>query len=227
MSVTDESSVEGVGPHFSVARMLDVRRRTRHAVHAIADNIKVGMREDEARAMARDTLDELGLRRGWHPTLVRFGPNTIRQFLDRDGGEIVLGSDDIFFVDIGPIFDDVEGDAGETFVTGHNPEYVRAANDVRDIWNDVRNAWFTERLTGRDLYEFAKRSCDERGWQLNLELTGHRISDYPHKAHFSGPMSGVDIVPAPDLWVLEIGLAHPARTYGAFYEDTLLDDQSF
>jgi Xaa-Pro aminopeptidase len=207
--------------------MLDVRRRTRYAVHAIADKIEVGMREDDARAMARDTLDELGLRRGWHPTLVRFGPNTIRQFLDRDGGEVELESDDIFFVDIGPIFDNVEGDAGETFVTGHNPDYVRAANDVHDIWNDVRDAWFTDRLTGRDLYEFAERSCDERGWQLNLELTGHRISDFPHKAHFSGPMSSVDIVPAPDLWVLEIGLAHPTRTFGAFYEDTLLDDQSF
>ena len=43
------------------------------------------MSENDARAMARDTLEEMGLRRGWHPTLVRFGPNTVRQFLDRDG----------------------------------------------------------------------------------------------------------------------------------------------
>jgi methionyl aminopeptidase len=224
--VPNESAVEGVGPNFTVARMLDVRRRTRQAVHAIAARVEVGMREVDARAMARDTLEELGLRRGWHPTLLRFGPNTIRQFLDRDGGEVVLGSDDIFFIDIGPIFDDIEGDAGETFVTGHRPEYVRAASDVREIWDNVRNAWFADKLTGRDLYAFAERCCGERGWQLNLELTGHRISDYPHKAHFAGAMSSVDIVPATDLWVLEIGLKHPSDRFGAFYEDTLLEDQS-
>jgi hypothetical protein len=40
-------------------------------------------------------------------------------------------------------------------------------------------------------------------------------------------MSSVDIVPAPDLWVLEIGLADPIHRFGAFYEDTFLDDQSF
>ena len=94
-------------------------------------------------------------------------------------------------------------------------------------WIRPRDAWFYESLTGRDLYAFAARACREREWSLNLELNGHRISDYPHKAHFRGPMSNVDIVPSPDLWVLEIGLAHPERTFGAFYEDTLLEDQSF
>jgi hypothetical protein len=39
-------------------------------------------------------------------------------------------------------------------------------------------------------------------------------------------MAEVDIVPSPDLWVLEILIAHPAGTFGAFYEDTLLVDQS-
>ena len=185
------------------------------------------MSEHDARAMARNTLEEMGLRRGWHPTLVRFGPNTIRQFLDRDGGGVILESDDIFFIDIGPVHNDVEGDAGETFTTGHNTEHLRAASDVLEVWNEVRDAWFYESRSGRDLYSFADRACRERDWRLNIELTGHRISDYPHKAHFGGSMSNVDIVPSPDLWVLEIGLAHPDRTFGAFYEDTLLADQSF
>jgi methionyl aminopeptidase len=220
------TAIEGVGPSFSVDKMLDMRRRTRDAVHAIAAKVEVGMREVDARTMARDTLDELGLRRGWHPTIVRFGPNTVRQFLEREGGEVILGSDDIFFVDIGPIFENLEGDAGDTFVTGDNPEYARAASDVRAIWHLVREAWFVKRLTGRDLYAYAERCCVERGWRLNLELTGHRISDYPHRAHFDGAMSEVDVVPATDLWVLEIGLAHPTELFGAFYEDTLLEDQS-
>jgi len=185
------------------------------------------MSEHDARALARDILEEMGLRRGWHPILVRFGPNTMLQFLDREGGDVTLGADDIFFVDIGPVYNGVEGDAGETFTTGHNPEHLRAASDVLAVWNEVRDAWFYEQRSGRDLYAFAERACRTRNWRLNLDLTGHRISDYPHKAHFNGAMSTVDIVPSPDLWVLEIGLAHPDGTFGAFYEDTLLEDQSF
>jgi hypothetical protein len=29
------------------------------------------------------------------------------------------------------------------------------------------------------------------------------------------------------LWVLEIAIAHPHKSFGAFYEDLLLEDQSF
>jgi hypothetical protein len=40
-------------------------------------------------------------------------------------------------------------------------------------------------------------------------------------------MAAVDIRPNPNLWVLEIAIRHPVREFGAFYEDLLLDDQSF
>jgi hypothetical protein len=33
--------------------------------------------------------------------------------------------------------------------------------------------------------------------------------------------------PNPSLWVLEIAIVHPERQFGAFYEDLLLEDQSF
>jgi hypothetical protein len=40
-------------------------------------------------------------------------------------------------------------------------------------------------------------------------------------------MADVAIVPAPDLWVLEIAIVHPDGSFGAFYEDMLLVDQEF
>jgi hypothetical protein len=40
-------------------------------------------------------------------------------------------------------------------------------------------------------------------------------------------MAAVDFRPAPLLWVLEIAIIHPGRKFGAFYEDLLLDSQSF
>jgi methionyl aminopeptidase len=222
-----ESPLEGVGPSYSIDKMLDMRVRTRKAVHAIAANVEIGMSEHEARAMARRVLSELGLRRGWHPIIVRLGSNTSRQFLDRSGDDVILGDNDIFFVDIGPIYGDVEGDAGETFVRGEDPSHLRAMHDVRAIWDEVRAAWLEKDLTGESLYALATQSAADRGWELNLDLSGHRLSDYPHRVHFDGAMADIAIVPAPDLWVLEIAIIHPERTFGAFYEDMLLVDQAY
>ena len=65
------------------------------------------------------------------------------------------------------------------------------------------------------------------GWKLNMDLSGHRLSDFPHSAHYDGPLAEVEFRPNPNLWVLEIAIAHPERKFGAFYEDLLLEDQSF
>jgi methionyl aminopeptidase len=223
--VSTKSDIESVGTSFSLDKMLHTRRLTVEAVHHIAAKIEPGMTERASRKIALSTLASMGLRRGWHPALVRFGENTTKDFLDRSNLDITLGENDIFFVDIGPIFGDTEGDAGDTFVEGDNPEHHRIKRDVREIWNLARTDWFELGLTGRDLYNTAQRYSAERGWKLNFELAGHRLSDYPHHAHYSGSMGEVDIVPSSDLWVLEIHVAHPEGTFGAFFEDTLLVDQ--
>jgi methionyl aminopeptidase len=224
--VSTSSDLEGVGASFSLDKMLHTRRLTIEAVHRIAARVEPGMTERSARTSALSVLSSMGLRRGWHPALVRFGENTTKDFLDRSNLDITLGENDVYFVDIGPIFEDTEGDAGDTFVVGTNPEHHRIKRDVREIWDLTRADWFALGLTGRDLYNAAQRYSHERGWMLNFELTGHRLSDYPHKAHYGGSMAEVDIVPSPDLWVLEIHIAHPRGEFGAFYEDTLLLDQS-
>jgi methionyl aminopeptidase len=225
--MTMTSDLEGTGEKFSLAQLMEVRTRTRKAVHMIADQVKVGMVEEDAKAMARNTLSELGMRRGWHHIIVRFGPNTTKDFMERSEPGVVLGADDIFFVDIGPIYEGTEGDAGDTFVVGADPDHHRAKLEVRDIWDQVRDEWFASGMTGRDLYDFATETAAGLGWKLNLDLSGHRLSDYPHSAHYDGAMAEVDFRPSPNLWVLEIAIAHPERPFGAFYEDLLLEDQSF
>ena len=63
------------------------------------------------------------------------------------------------------------------------------------------------------------------GWELNMDLSGHRISEFPHEAHYAGSMADLDFTPsAGPLWVLEIHIRHPTEKYGAFYEDMLLED---
>ena len=223
----DMESIEATGTHFSVDELMYVRARTRRAVHMIADKVKVGMAEEEAKDVARSILTSLGMRRGWHHIIVRCGSNTTKDFMARSEPGVVLQPDDIFFIDIGPIFQNCEGDAGDTFVFGDNPDHHRAKADVRTIWEEIRRVWFDEGVTGQDLYRRAEETAATYGWKLNLDLSGHRLSDYPHSAHYDGSLADVGFRPKPNLWVLEIAIAHPDGGFGAFYEDLLLEDQSF
>jgi Xaa-Pro aminopeptidase len=227
MAMLDQSELEGTGEKFSVDLLMEMRTRTRTAVHLIADAVKVGMTEETAKTTAREILTNMGMRRGWHHIIVRCGPNTTKDFMERSEPGVVLGENDIFFVDIGPIYGDTEGDAGETFVLGNNPEHLRAKRDVRLIWDQVREKWFAEGVTGKELYDFAVETSEGYGWKLNLDLSGHRLSDYPHSAHYDGALAKIEFRPNPNLWVLEIAIVHPDGSFGAFYEDLLLEDQSF
>jgi methionyl aminopeptidase len=225
--MTAVSVLEATGERFAVQPFLEMRQRTRRAVNDIASRVKVGMVEEDARAMARDVLSDQGMRKGWHHIIVRFGPNTTKDFMEPSDKGIVLGSDDIFFVDIGPVYGEQEGDGGDTFVFGSDPAHHRAKADVKVIWDDVRDRWFHDGLTGRDLYDYAEKKSVEKGWRLNRDLSGHRLSEFPHSVHYDGAMAAVDFRPSPLLWVLEIAIIHPERKFGAFYEDLLLENQSF
>jgi methionyl aminopeptidase len=227
MAVTDVATIEGCGRAFELDGFMAVRARTRRAVHMIAGQITPGMSEEQAKEIARVTLASLEMRRGWHHIIVRCGSNTTKDFMERSEPGVVLQDNDIFFIDIGPVYGDFEGDAGDTFVFGDNPLHLKAQRDVREIWEIVRAKWLGEQISGVDLYEFAIETTEARGWKLNMDLSGHRLSDYPHSAHYDGPLAEVGFKPNPNLWVLEIAIAHPDKTFGAFYEDLLLEDQSF
>lgn len=225
--MTTTQDLEATGAAFSVERLLDMRVRTRKAVNAIAERIQPGMVEEDAAAMARELLGTMGMRKGWHRVIIRFGPNTTKDFMAPSEPGIRLGTEDIYFIDIGPNYEGIEGDAGETFVFGDNADHHRAKRDVRELWDQVRDVWLTQGMTGRELYEYATKVTEERGWKLNLDLSGHRLSDFPHEAIYEGPLADIDFRPKPNLWVLEMAIIHPDGSFGAFYEDLLLEDQSF
>ncbi len=147
--------------------------------------------------------------------------------MERSEPGVVLQENDIFFVDIGPYSGTQKAMPAIPSSFGDDPDHHRAKRDVRTIWEDVRRVWFDEHITGQDLYHYAEKATGELGWKLNLDLSGHRLSDYPHSAHYDGSLAEVGFRPNPNLWVLEIAIAHPDGGFGAFYEDLLLEDQSF
>jgi Metallopeptidase family M24 len=225
--VIEQSHLEKVGSAFARDPMLAIRDKTRAAIHFIASKVTPGMVEEDAVAMARDHLASLGMLRGWHDVYVRFGTNTTKTFGAPSDPGVVLGEDDIFFLDIGPVYEQWEGDGGDTFVTGSDVAMARSAEDARTLFHVVRGKWASEGWTGKQLYDFADGAARDMGWELNLDLSGHRISDFPHAAIYEGPMATVDFCPSPLIWVLEIHIRHPQRRFGAFFEDMLLDDSYF
>ena len=137
------TELEGTGENFSLDALMDVRARTRKAVHLIAEQVKPGMAEDEAKAIARETLKELGMRRGWHHIIVRCG-------LEHDEG----------------LHGEVRARRGprrerhllrrhRTHLRRHRGRRRRhlrlrrsipitsgPRREVRQIWDDVRDTWF-------------------------------------------------------------------------------------
>jgi Xaa-Pro aminopeptidase len=208
-------------------RLLQQRKRTYDAVVAIAAMIRPGMREEDAVTLANSMLAERQMRRGWHKVNLRFGVNTTLHFHTPSQPGVVLGENDIFFIDIGPVFENWEGDGGDTFVVGEDADLARCAHDARAVFHAARRRWLADGLSGRALYEFAAADASRLGWVLNLDMNGHRISDFPHKAIFAGSLAEIDFAPSAGLWVLEIQIRHPTKPFGAFFEDLLLDDSYF
>jgi Xaa-Pro aminopeptidase len=227
MTASVIASAERVGPAFSIEGMLQARAKARQAIHAIAALVTPGMVEEDAVDMAKKVLIDSGLNLSWHPTRVRFGKNTMKAMKQASDPGVVLQDNDIFFIDIAPRFEAWEGDGGAAFVVGNNEEHARCAADAESLFHAVRKAWHTEKLSGQELYKYADQKAKSMGWVLNFDLPGHRVSDFPHAAIHTGSLADLDYSPSAMRWILEIHIRHPEKPYGAFFEDMLLNDDSY
>jgi len=218
---------ERVGHSFSEDGMLAARRFTRTAIQKIAEGVRPGMVEEDAVAFAKRVLAGMALHATWHPVRVRFGPNTTKAMKQPSTPGVVLKENDIFFVDIAPRYEAWEGDGGASFVVGHDLQLERCARNAEELFHEVRAAWRRHDWTGARLYEYADQRARQMGWELNFDLPGHRLSDFPHAAIHTGSLAQAAFSPSPMRWVLEIHLRDQERRFGAFFEDLLLEDRLY
>ena len=125
------------------------------------------MTEGRGGEVAQEILEAMGMERLWHRNVIRFGPGTLETFYGEFTPDYVLRADDIFYVDLGVVWDGHEGDAGDTFVVGNDPEMAACAQAARDLWHEVAGRWRDDGLTGAALYAFAKSRAEAMGWRLN------------------------------------------------------------
>jgi methionyl aminopeptidase len=227
MNTSIAIAAERVGPAFSVDGMLTARQKTREAIREISRRVAPGMIEEDAVEMGKQVLIDAGLELSWHPTRVRFGVNTIKPMKQASVPGVVLQENDLFFIDIAPRVGAWEGDGGASFVVGSNAEYERCARDAEALFHEVRSVWSKDRLTGQALYAYADKTARAMGWELNFDLPGHRVSDFPHATIHTGSLADLEVSPSAMRWILEIHLRDPQKRFGAFFEDMLLGDEYY
>jgi hypothetical protein len=212
---------QAFGPNFDENKFIQARQLAWKSLDALKNKIKIGMSEDEMHLIVKDYYLNSGIERMWHPTKVRFAQNTTKTFREISDPNTTLQDNDLFFLDLGPVYFDHEADVGRTFLMGDNPDYQKIIDASEIVFKEVELYWQKEFVSGLKLYEFAKATTEKLGFELNLNMDGHRLSDFPHAFIHKAGLGEWEDPPKSGAWVLEIHVIDKKLNRGAFYEDLL------
>jgi Xaa-Pro aminopeptidase len=213
---------ERVSEHFDAQKLHEAQDKTWALVYELKNCITPGMSEIEATEIYKDLQLKSGASKYWHPPKIRFGVNSTKAFRDVSVPDVRLKENDIFFLDLGPIYDGYEGDAGKTFLLGHLPEGEKIIKAGEEIFKSIADRFRSQGATGVELYAYAEKLAKKAGYSLVDDgARGHRIGDFPHAVYFRGNLKTLEKQVAPDRWILEVQLRHLSEPIGAFFEDIL------
>jgi len=230
ISNTGPTSIQNVGPSFNRELYFSARNKTIEAINTLGQQLvedinakrHLNFSEADGHLMVNNLFKEMQIDRTWHPTKFRLGVDTTKNFSEASTPNLMLKTNDIFFIDVGPVIAGMEADYGRTFVVGDHQPFHTLAKDAERVFKEVANHWQTKKVNGMELYQFAANCAEKMGHQLNLKMDGHRLGDFPHALYFKGGLAEIEETPLPMLWILEIHLLSKDGSYGAFYEDLLL-----
>jgi Xaa-Pro dipeptidase len=203
--------------------------------------------EIEARRLIRSGINETrlneeiyelaremyGVTTYWHKRIVRAGRNTLAPY-DENPPDLMIGEDDILFLDLGPVFEDWEADFGRTFVIGSDPIKLKLRDDIGKAFAEGKRYFHnTPDIRANQLYAYAVSLAHKYGWQFGGRIAGHLIGHFPHEK-IAGDKVTLYIHPDSDLlmrslnekgekrhWILEIHFVDRERGIGGFFEELL------
>ena len=227
MTVSTKAQIEFTPPGFKLEELFKVQAKSWKALEEIALEIKPGITEAEGVRLITQKLKDLGVEKSWHHPKFRIGENTVLSFSAPTSETRVLTDDDLFFIDLGPVFtgDDgieYEGDVGKTFSLSKSPDHQKLIDASEKLFWKAFENWSNSNSSGQEIYcTLSELATNVFGVDLKPEGDGHRIGLFPHKPVFSGSLASIDFKPASGLWVVEIHVVDPRTNIGAFYEDIL------
>jgi Xaa-Pro dipeptidase len=203
--------------------------------------------EIEARGLIRSAITEstlnadiyalakemYGITTYWHKRIVRAGKNTLLPYAENPP-DLMIETDDILFLDLGPVFAHWEADFGRTFVLGSDPLKQKMKQDVEQAFAQGKR-YFNETpaITRDELFHYATSLATKFGWEFGGPIAGHLIGQFPHEriaddkvtlyvhpdSHL--PMRSLDENGEKRHWILEIHFVDREREIGGFYEELL------
>jgi Xaa-Pro dipeptidase len=230
--------VEGLeaGEEARVARLLDAQDKAAQLFNEIERRamIRAGVGERQLSDEIRDLAAEMfGVTRHWHRRIVRAGENTLQPFKEHPPDR-AIATDDIAFLDLGPVFEEWEADFGRTFVLGDDPQKKAVCDALPRVWQSGRD-YFARRpeVTGAELFEYVVGEARAEGFEWGSHIAGHLLGEFSHKK-IAGDGDEWYIMPGSDKpmrrtdpngrlchWILEIHLVDRVRGFGGFYEQLL------
>jgi Xaa-Pro dipeptidase len=199
--------------------------------------IRSGITESQLNKDVYALAEEMfGISTYWHKRIVRAGKNTLAPYAENPP-DLTIGSDDILFLDLGPVLEKWEADFGRTFVLGSDPLKRKLRDDVAKAFA-LGKKYFNEsaQITACELYSYAQSLAGQFGWEFGGTIAGHLIGQFPHERiaddkvtlyvhpQSPTPMKSLDEHGQKRHWILEIHFVDRQREIGAFYEELLTVD---
>lgn len=212
-----EDTSQNVGPHFSLEVFHQARSLAWEMLTSLKNAAKIGMKKEDFLQILESPFFFPDREKWWHPIKIRLGKNTQCSFRDKDIEEAVLKEGDLYFFDIGPVFQGHEADVGQTFRLG-DEGFI---NPAETLFKKLELLWQREGITGEKLYVEGLKEAERLGFEFNPKMVGHRLGDFPHAIHHKGSLGSFKSQPIEDRWILEVHLVDKKNQCGYFYEDLL------
>lgn len=220
-------------------KLLAAQRKARQLLGEIENRnfIVVGASEKEITEKIYELAHALyGTKKHWHKRIVRAGLNTVLTY-KANPPDRILDPNDLVYLDLGPIFDEFEGDIGKTYLLGNDPDKAGLVRDLENTFAQAKTFYLEKpSMTGAELWSKVEELTEKCGWKFGNDSAGHIVSEFSHQQkygdlpeyHIAASNNVPMNAPTPDgnnrHWILEIHLVDKQERYGGFFEDLLTLD---
>src|ERR1700729_2728391 len=148
--------------------LLRAQQKARELFRAVGSEgvIRAHVLETQINQDIYDLAEKMfGISTYWHKRIVRAGRNTLAPY-DENPPDLIVGDDDIIFLDFGPVFEAWEADFGRTFVLGSDPVKLKLRDDIEKAFANGKQ-YFNRHpeITAAELYRHAQKLAKDYGWE--------------------------------------------------------------